>query len=155
MTEYVTAFEKPDLGGPGFKDVLELLAIDPDSAGDLLAKVAKARVVELAGASLKREIQEDLLAHPTWVVQQSVAFSYSQSPIEEIATWIDRCAGRVATSIREEAGSKVVTLGALRVKLYSLGSGFFNVVLRQKFTIGRDADPSTRNNGTAKDPSAN
>lgn len=155
MTEYVTAFEKPDFEGPGFKDVLELLAIDPDSAGDLLAKVAKARIIELTGNPLKREIQEDLLAHPTWVVQQSVAFSYSQSPIQDIAVWIDRCVSRVATTIREEADSKVVTMGALRVKLYALGSGFFNVVIRQKFTVGRDVDPSTRINDTPKDPTSN
>ena len=155
MTEYVTAFEKPDFEGPGFKDVLELLAIDPDSAGDLLAKVAKARVVELAGDLLKREIQEDLLVHPTWVVQESVAFAYGQSPIEDLAMLIDRCAGRVALALREEAGSKVVTMGALRVKLYSLGSGFFNVVLRQKFTSGQAKADSVRRDDTPKDPSAN
>ena len=132
----VVGFIEPkDHKQPTMRDVVNLLnAGVHDQAENVFAKIMKRRLADIIGDNIHRSIDSRLIAHPCWVLSESVCLIVKENPTKPTAQMSPQRRGRNA--ILDEAGDHAVMMGALETRIHNLGGGFFNFVLKQRFTVG-------------------
>jgi hypothetical protein len=134
MEDKVVGFIAPkDYTPPTMEQVVEVTPMDLAGARNVFARVSKALVRANTSDSTKRQIDEHIMAHPSWVVSHSIAVCMERGK-EECGRLVEECVVSLATTINEMVENKGVMLGALTTKIHDLGNGWFNYVLKQKFT---------------------
>lgn len=137
MSDKVVGFISPQgYEPPSLEEAVRLFRMDPQASTDLFVRVAKHQFSRELGSPKERKVEEDLLTHPSWVSQESVCLCMDVVTDEEAAKLITSCISRVSAAVFMEAADMAVLVGALSVKVHSLGSNFFNFSFKQRFTVG-------------------
>lgn len=136
-----TSYEPPPLS-----EVIKILRVAPDEARKLFVSVARTYLRKKIDGTRMQDWDE-VLAHPTWVVQESVCVHLLSEDDDETAGFVSRALRRLERAISEEVRSNAVLLGALRAEISDVGDGFFNFSMKQKFTGGHDEEEIKRITG--------
>lgn len=133
----VAGFIKPkDYKPPTMRDVVNLINIGIlDQAENVFARIMKRRLSDIVGANIKRTVDPNLVAHPCWVLSESVCVLVTDDDTKP-AELVLSCINRLGNTIVTEAGENAVMMGALYTRIHNLGKGFYNFVVKQKFTVG-------------------